>query len=207
MEPDGRSDVRVRYRSREKLININFNLGGLTKNHSMKRILFTTILFLLPALAFGQLKVGIMSPDEVLDALPETAQVEANLQQFIQERQSSFEQSYQSWLEQATSYAERVDAGQLTGAEQEREEERLIEMQEELSNLQNRVQRQIQQRQNELFTPLLNRVERAMEEVSSELGLDFVINKTASTGDPIVYYSSQRGVDITQRVIEKLTQN
>ncbi len=173
----------------------------------MKRILFTTILFLLPALAFGQLKVGIMSPDEVLDALPETAQVEANLQQFIQERQSSFEQSYQSWLEQATSYAERVDAGQLTGAEQEREEERLIEMQEELSNLQNRVQRQIQQRQNELFTPLLNRVERAMEEVSSELGLDFVINKTASTGDPIVYYSSQRGVDITQRVIEKLTQN
>lgn len=173
----------------------------------MKRILFTTIILLLPALAFGQLKVGIMSPDEVLDAMPETAQVEANLQQFIEERQNNFQQRYQAWLEQATSYAERVETGQLSGAEQEREEERLLEMQEELSNLQNRVQRQIQQRQNELFTPLLNRVERAMEEVSSELGLDFVINKTASTGDPIVYYSSQRGVDITQRVIEKLTQN
>lgn len=207
MEPDGRSDVRVRYRSREKLINKNYNLGGLTKNHSMKRILLTTIILLLPALAFGQLKVGIMSPDDVLDSLPETAEVEANLQQFIERQTNNYQQRYQAWLQEVTSYAERVEAGQLSTAEQEREEARLVEMQEELSNLQNRLQRQIQQRQNELFTPLLNRVERAMEEVSSEMGLDFVINKTASTGDPIVYYSSQRGVDITQRVIEKLTQN
>jgi outer membrane protein len=173
----------------------------------MKRILLTTIILLLPALAFGQLKVGIMSPDDVLDSLPETAEVEANLQQFIERQTNNYQQRYQAWLQEVTSFAERVEAGELSTAEQEREEERLVEMQDELSNLQNRLQRQIQQRQNELFTPLLNRVERAMEEVSSEMGLDFVINKTASTGDPIVYYSSQRGVDITQRVIEKLTQN
>jgi outer membrane protein len=173
----------------------------------MKKTLLITIILLLPALAFGQLKVGIMSPDDVLDALPETAEVEASLQQYIQERQNTFQNRYQSWLEEVTSYAERVESGQLSGSAQEREEDRLVELQEELNNLQNRIQRQVQQRQDELFTPLLNRVERAMEEVSAELGLDFVINKTASTGDPIVYYSSQRGVDITQRVIEKLTQN
>jgi outer membrane protein len=173
----------------------------------MKRILFTTIIFLLPVLVFGQLKVGIMNPDEVLDALPQTAQVESDIQQFIQERQQSYQARYQEWIEDITNFSERVESGQLSGSEQEREEARLVEAQEELENLQNRIQRQIQQRQNELFTPLLNRVERAMGEVSEELGLDFVINKTASSGDPIVYYSSQRGVDITERVIQKLTQN
>jgi Skp family chaperone for outer membrane proteins len=73
--------------------------------------------------------------------------------------------------------------------------------------MESRIQRQIQQRQNELFSPLLNRVDTAMSEVAEELELEFVINQTASSGDPIVYYSSQRGVDITERVIQKLTQN
>jgi outer membrane protein len=173
----------------------------------MKRLLLTAIILILPAMAFAQLKVGIMNPDEVLDALPETAQVEADIQSYIQERQNSYQTRYQAWIDDLTQFSEQVEAGQLSEQEQQRQEARLVETQEELSNLQERIQRQIQQRQNDLFSPLLNRVEQAMAQVSEELGLDFVINKTASGGDPIVYYSSQRGVDITERVIQNLTQN
>lgn len=173
----------------------------------MKRTLLTLLILTLPALAFAQLKVGTMNPDEVLEALPETAQVEEDLQRFVQERQQSYQNRYQAWIEEVTAYSERLEAGELSEEEQAREEERLMDGQEELNSLQNRIERQIQQRQNDLFTPLLNRVEQAMEEVASELGLEFVINKTASTGDPIVYYSSERGVDITEKVIERLTQN
>ncbi len=173
----------------------------------MKRLLITTLLLTLPVLASAQLKVGIMSPDEVLDALPETAQVQSELEQYIQQRQATFQNRYQEWIEQLTQFSEQAEAGELSEAEQRREEERLTEIQEELNSLQNRIEQQIQQRQNELFNPLLVRVENAMAEVSEELGLDFVINKESSTGDPIVYYSSQRASDITQNVIEKLTQN
>lgn len=173
----------------------------------MKRTLLLLIILTLPTVAFGQLKVGTMNPDEVLEALPETQEVERNLQEYIEERQQNYETRYQAWIEEVTAFSERVEAGELSEQQQEREEERLIDGQEELDALQNRIQRQIQQRQNDLFTPLLNRVEQAMEEVAADLGLEFVINKTASSGDPIVYYSSERGVDITQRVIERLTQN
>jgi outer membrane protein len=173
----------------------------------MKRILLTTITLFLPVLAFGQLKVGIMNPDEVLNALPQTAQVESDLQQYVDERQTAYQDRYQAWINEITEFSERVEAGELGEAEQQQEQQRLTEQQEELSNMQNRIQRQIQERQNQLFTPLLNRVEEAMNEVAEELGLEFVLNKNASTGDPIIYYSSQRGVDITERVIQKLTQN
>jgi len=173
----------------------------------MKRLLITTLLLTLPVLASAQLKVGIMSPDDVLDALPETTQVQAELEEYIQQRQATFQNRYQQWIEQLTQYSEMAEAGELSESEQRREEERLTEMQEELNSLQNRIEQQIQQRQNELFNPLLVRVENAMAEVSEELGLDFVINKETSTGDPIVYFSSQRASDITQNVIEKLTQN
>jgi outer membrane protein len=148
-----------------------------------------------------------MNPDEVLDALPETAQVEADLQQYVQERQAAYQERYQNWISELTAFSERVDAGELTEEAQQQEQQRLTGLQEELSNMQARMQRQIQQRQNELINPLLTRVEDAMNEVAEELGLEFVINKNASTGDPIIYYSSQRGVDITERVIQLITQN
>jgi len=148
-----------------------------------------------------------MNPDAVLDALPETEQVESQIQQFIQERQAEFQDRYQVWIEDLTEFSEQAEAGQISGEEQTQREAELQERQEELSNMESRIQRQIQQRQNELFSPLLNRVDAAMSEVAEELELEFVINQTASSGDPIVYYSSQRGVDITERVIQKLTQN
>jgi len=173
----------------------------------MKRILLTILFLTLPFAAFAQLKVGIMHPDDVLDALPETSQIEAELQQYIEERQRSFQAQYQEWIEELTEFSEMAENGQLSEAEQQREQERLAEREQELNNLQNRVQNQIQQKQNELFNPLLNRVEEAMATVSSEMGIDYVINKQTTQGDPIVYYSSARATDITQYVIEKLTQN
>lgn len=145
-----------------------------------------------------------MNPDDVLDAMPEAAQVQADLENFAQERQAAFQERYQSWIEEVTAFSERVEEGELSEAEQAAEEERLSDMQEEITNMQQNLEREIQQRQAELFNPLLVKVEDAMGEVSEELGLDFVLNKTSNTGDPIVYYASERATDITQQVIEKL---
>ncbi len=173
----------------------------------MKKIILTSVLFLIPMILSAQLKMGVMDPDVVLDALPETAQVQADLQNFIQQRQTTFQTRYQDWLGEMTAYSESVEAGEIDEADRPAEEQRLTEIQEELNSLQQLIQRQIQERQNELFNPLLLRVENAMAEVSDEMGLDFVINKTTNTGDPIIYYSSQRAPDITEQVIQKLTQN
>jgi len=80
----------------------------------MKRILIISILLLsIPVLASAQLKVGIMDPDQVLDAMPEATQVQNELEQYIERRQASFQQRYQEWMEELTDYAERDEAGTL----------------------------------------------------------------------------------------------
>ncbi|MFO7847296.1 MAG: OmpH family outer membrane protein [Balneolaceae bacterium] len=173
----------------------------------MKKLQLIFFFCLMPLVAQAQLSVGVMSPDQVLDALPETAEIETELQEYVQDREQRFQERYQSWMEELTAYTEAAEAGELSDEEQQAEEERLTELEEELSSYQNRIQNQIRQRQNDLFTPLLNRVEEAMETVSEEMGLQYVLNKQSGTGDPIVYYMSDRGVDITERVIEHLTQN
>ncbi|MEX0648167.1 MAG: OmpH family outer membrane protein [Balneolaceae bacterium] len=173
----------------------------------MKKTTLTILFLMVPLVASAQLKVGMMDPDAVLDALPETAQIEAELEQYVQEQQNAFQERYQRWLDELTTYSEQSEEGLLSEEEQAQAEESLAEQQEELNNLQNRVERQIQERQAQLFNPLLERIDTAMAEVSEELGIDFVLNKSSNTGDPIVYYSSQRANDITERVIEHLTQN
>ena len=68
----------------------------------MKRITILTLLLLLPLAASAQLKVGIMNPDDVLDAMPEAAQVQADLESFAQERQAAFQERYRSWIEEVS---------------------------------------------------------------------------------------------------------
>jgi outer membrane protein len=173
----------------------------------MKKLQLILFALLFPVVAQAQLSVGVMSPDQVLDALPETSQIETQLQEFVQQREQAFQARYQNWIEEITAYSEAVEAGEYTEQQQQEEEARLAEMEEELSSFQQRTQNQIRQRQNELFTPLLTRVEEAMQSVSAEMGLSYVLNKQSGTGDPIVYYISDRGVDITDRVIQYLSQN
>jgi len=173
----------------------------------MKKLQLLLFALLFPLVAQAQLSVGVMSPDQVLDALPETAQIESQLQEFVQQREQEFQARYQSWIEEITAYSEAAEAGELTEQQQVEEEQRLAGLEEELSSFQTRTQNQIRQRQNELFTPLLSRVEEAMQNVSDEMGLSYVLNKQSGTGDPIVYYISDRGVDITDRVIQYLSQN
>lgn len=173
----------------------------------MKKLQLLLFALLFPLVAQAQLSVGVMSPDQVLDALPETAQIETQLQEYVQQREQAFQDRYQSWIEEVTAYSEAVEAGEYTEEQQVEEEQRLAELEEGLSSFQTRTQNQIRQRQNELFTPLLSRVEEAMQNVSDEMGLSYVLNKQSGTGDPIVYYISDRGVDITDRVIQYLSQN
>lgn len=173
----------------------------------MKQFATTLLLVLVPLVASAQLSVGVMNPDSVLNAMPEATEVQAELQEYVNERQQTFQERYQDWINQVTEYSEAVEAGNYTEQQQLEEEERLATIQEELNALESRIQSQIQEKQSELFNPLLLQVEEAMAEVAEEMGLDYVLNRRSSMGDPIVYYSSRRAPDITQQVIDKLTQN
>ena len=121
----------------------------------MKKLQLLLFIFLIPVVASAQLSVGVMNPDQVLDSLPETAEIQSSMQQYIQEREQRFQDRYQSWVQELTEFTEQAEAGELSEQEQAGEEERLSEMEEELNSLQTRIQNQIRQRQNELFSPLL----------------------------------------------------
>lgn len=173
-----------------------------------KRGFLTILLFSVPFLLTGQqLKVGIMDPDRVMISLPETEQIQQELQEYNQQMEEMFTAEYSEWMDAVNEFEAAVESGTISDSEQQEEEARLLEQEEELQNLQQRIQRQIQARQNELIGPIMQRVEEALERVADEMNLDYVLNTQTSTGDPLVYYASDRAVDITDRVISVLTSN
>lgn len=165
------------------------------------------VLTLAPGLLMAQLSVGIMNPDEVMRSLPETEEIQQELDAFGQQLEDQFVQRYSAWMDQINAYEEQVEAGSLSEADQQALEEQLIEQEEQLANLEQRIQSQLQQRQNQLIEPVMQRVEQAMEQAAREQNLDFVLNTQTSMGDPLIYFASDRSVDITARVIEILRSN
>jgi len=174
----------------------------------MKNGFLTILISLLPLFVSAQqLKVGIMDPDRVMMSLPETQEIQQQLEQYNQQMEELFVGEYTTWMDEINRYEQAIEEGTLAGQAREAEEQRLIEKEEELENLERRIQMQIQNRQNELINPIMQRVEQALEVAAEEHDLDYVLNTQTSMGDPLIYYASERSVDITDRVIEILTSN
>ncbi|MEX1010780.1 MAG: OmpH family outer membrane protein [Balneolaceae bacterium] len=174
----------------------------------MRKILLTLLLSSLPLFAAAQLQVGIMNPQQVLEALPEMDQVRTDLESFVEQRQQEFTTEYSSWIESMTEFDELVEQGILSGSEREEREEELREREQALGTLEQQIRTRIQQRQSQLLSPIMDRVETTMEEIAEQHGLDIVINELTSEGEPIVYFSSEEGVrNITQEVIQQLVSN
>lgn len=158
-------------------------------------------------MAQSEQKIGVMNPDRVVEALPEMERIQSELEQYVEERQQEFAREYSTYIEVATNYEQGISSGTLSGEDRAREEERLTEMEEQLAGLEQRIQLQIQSRQNELITPVMEKVEQAMQKVARQMDLDLVLNRQTSQGDLLIFYVSGNGVDITDRVIEELTSN
>lgn len=173
----------------------------------MKNLLLLSLFIFAPIVVLGQVNAGVMDYEEAISSLPEIASIEAELDQFIQEREAAFETRYQVYIDEITLYSEQMEAGTLSSAQQREKEAELAELEDELTALQNRIQNQVRQKQNELYLPLLNRVDDAIAIVSERLNLDFVMKKNSNSGDPFVFFASERSINITEQVVQQLTQN
>ena len=167
-------------------------------------VLIIIALSMVPASAQAQMKIGYMNPDSVLRDLPEVATIEAEVQQYIEEREQAFQDRYQSWLSLFSEFSEQVNAGVLSEEEILEKEEELAAEEQELTLLQTRMQNQVSAKQNELFTPVLTKLDDAIRSVSMELGLDMVINRQTGMGDPIIYYAAESSMDITPLVLQHM---
>jgi outer membrane protein len=155
--------------------------------------------------ATNELKIGYVDPNSVLMRMPEMAAVERRLQNFAERKRREFRTLQETLQQQSESLEARraVISAEAVG----REEQRLSEMYIELQQFEQTYAAELQQQQAELMGPLLQRVQDAINVVSREMGLTYVLNTMTNNGDFIILYASpemQERYDITARVAERL---
>lgn len=162
------------------------------------------LMFVGSTTAFGQLKIGYMNTQEVLNQIPERDQVQQKLNSFIQQKRQELQQQTVAFQDSVAKYQQSQSAMNQQQASQA--EQRLAQMEASMQKFQQSIQQQIQRRRAELLQPIFNRMNNAISTVAEQKGIDVVLNETTSGGENIIYYASNGQTDITNAVVQQMNE-
>ncbi len=151
------------------------------------------------------LKIGYVDADEVLRSMPEISNIQDQLEGFANRKRREFAQLETRFMQAQEEFEQKVAV--ISEQARQNEQERLAGMARELQEFQINYQNELLERQERLFGPLRQRIMEAIEEVSNEEGLTYVLNRVVNQADLVVLYASeemQRRYDITEKVKGKL---
>jgi outer membrane protein len=145
--------------------------------------------------ANAQNKIGYISTEELVSIMPETVKADSNLQQYrtaliqnAQEKQNSLESAIEKF---------NKDSATMSGSVKDVKRGELQKMLNDLQSEDQRIQQQLQQRQQELITPINRKAFDAIQAVAKENGYSYVFEKGALLVAP-------PGEDILQLVAKKM---
>ncbi|HET8864634.1 MAG TPA: OmpH family outer membrane protein [Gracilimonas sp.] len=150
-------------------------------------------------------KIGFVNPQVVLAKMPEMRAIQQRLQNFAEKKQEELAEKERAFQTAVAEYEQK--AGVISTEANQREQEQLGQMQQELAVAQQEAEAELQQRRQELLGPMFTQIGDAIDSVADEMGLTLVLNTTTSTGDQIILYASpeyQAEFDITDAVMQEL---
>lgn len=161
----------------------------------MRKLLVTLLVVLSAGAAVAQQKIGHVNSQKLLDTLPSRKVAIKKLKDFetagqneLQEMQMDLEKAYAKY---------QKDQPTMTPVIAQIEEEKLVRKQQSMQEREQSLSREMQVVSQELNTPILERVQRAVKLVADRKKLSYVIDETVT-----LYFEG--GIDITTEVMTEL---
>ena len=172
----------------------------------MKRSSFLLFLFfiLLTGLTNGQLKIGYVDSDSIMDKFPDAQDARQKLDAFIKDWQAELTKLETSWKTKYDDYEKRkLIMTDQTRAETESE---LIKLEQQIGDYREKkfgTNGELFQKQDEIMKPVQNKVFTAIKDVAKDEDLDFIFDRS---GDVMLLFAKDEH-DVTALVLEKLKLN
>jgi outer membrane protein len=169
----------------------------------MKKLIFLLILFLIPFndIIYGQLKIGYVDSDSIMDKFPDAQDARQKLDALIQEWQTELTKLESNWKTKYDDYEKRkLIMTDQTRAETEAE---LIKMEQQIGDFREKkfgTNGELFQKQDEIMKPVQNKVFTAIKDVAKDENLDFIFDRS---GDVMLLFAKDE-YDVTALVLEKL---
>jgi len=145
------------------------------------------------------LKFGHINRTEVIQALPEfdsaTVTLEKLRTQFVNELellQVEFNNKYDTYLKEMKNYTDLV---------RQTKEQELADFQTRMQNFQNNASTQLQEQQVELFTPITQKADKAINDVGKENGFIYIFD---TSGGQVAYFDESKSINVLPLAKTKL---
>jgi outer membrane protein len=166
----------------------------------LKKIAFAIALFMLPLGVSAQsYKFGHINAQEVITTMPEFIKAQSDLQVLqkkysddLKRTQDEFNKKYQEFMQQKDSLPQAIA---------ERRQKELEDMAQRQQQFQTDAEQGMQKSQNEMLTPIYQKLDAAIKAVGQESGVIYVFDLARTQ---IPYVNETQSVNLTAKVKAKL---
>jgi outer membrane protein len=134
---------------------------------------------LVASVSFSQ-KFGYCNSSALLTDIPEMKQADTELKSFQAQLQKKGQEMVKALQDKAAEVKRKEEQGTISPKELEIQNTKLAEEQETIAKYEQEVYDKLAQKREELFSPLLERVNKAMAEVAKENNFVFVFDTASS---------------------------
>ncbi len=146
-------------------------------------------------------KIGYADWDYIFSQMPEYKQIEAEMKTHGDQLQNQLQAKYKDYETKLKAY--QAGAATMVDAIRKDKETELTQLQENIQKFQQDAQTSIQNKQDQLMSPVFTKVGKTIEDVAKEHGYSFIINPQLIGGGDILLYSDDK-YDISDMVLKKL---
>lgn len=154
------------------------------------------------ASAQGKAKFGHIDSQILLASMPELVSLQNEMQKYQTELEDQLTAMQKEFEAKYTEYIQNADS--LSKLLKKTKEEELQLMNQRIENFQVQASQDVQQKQEELYAPIVKKAKDAISKVAKEQGLIYVFDVAEGAGGVVVLYHSEESKDIIDDVKKEL---
>lgn len=165
------------------------------------KILAVAALMLTAGIVKGQeAKSGHIDFQALIQLMPERVTYEANLNKEAKGLEDMLTSMQTELQNKFKEYTDKKDS--LSDIVRKAKEQELNDLNQKIQNFQQVAQQQLQQKQNDMLKPIIDKAKKAVEDVGKEKGLVYIFDVSGELGT--ILYHSNESVDILPLAKTKL---
>lgn len=145
-------------------------------NPIMKKIVLTTLIILAGLVAMQAQKFGHVNSSQLILALPEVKTADAALEAYQKQLFVKGEEMVKAFEKEYTAYMGKANSGELSQLQMQQQEAALTGQQQKIQQYEVEVQNKLAAKKQELYQPILNKVQEVVEKLGKEMGYTMIFD-------------------------------
>lgn len=163
----------------------------------MKKFVVLLLILLPLGVVAQEVKIAFVNTVEIFNVMPEVSEVNNQLETLNEQYEKEFKVMQDEYNKKFAEYVEQRDS--LTDNIRLRREQEIQDLENRIQNFVPVAQQEMQKRQQDLFAPIQEKLQKAIESVGDEKGYTYILNPQV-----LLYRNMSTSVDATPFVKAKL---